>query len=114
MTTLTQTLEVVVAMYHDQAVASARAEAAHKQARAKRFLLARHNGEAKSAADADAIAEADDAVADLYSTRLIAAAVADATKQKIYSLRESIGMERTHLASQREADRLHATDPRTT
>lgn len=110
MSTLTAQLQAVVAMYHDQAVAAAEAEAEHKKWRAKRFLEAMHSGEAKSAAMAENVAEADDKIADLYSTRLISAAVAEATKQKVYSLREAIGMERTHLANQREADRIHSSD----
>jgi hypothetical protein len=110
MMTLTQTLDSVVAMYHEQAIEAAKSEAEHKRVRAKRFLKARHDGDAKSIAEADAIAEADDVVADLYSKRLIAAAIADSTKQKILSLREEIGWQRSLMANRREADRIHAMD----
>jgi superfamily II DNA or RNA helicase len=109
-TSLTAQLAAVVAMYHDQAIEAAKAEAEHKRVRAKRFLRALHDDEAKSAAMADNVAEADDLVAELYSKRLIAAAIADSTKQKLMSLREEIGMERTRLATEREMDRLHSTD----
>lgn len=108
--TLTSQLAVVVALYHEQAIEAAKAEAAHKSARARRYLKARHTGEAKSAADAEQVAEADDEVADLHSLRLISAAIADATKQKILSLREEIGMVRSEMANQREADKFHSID----
>jgi hypothetical protein len=107
MSRLTDQLAAVVAIYHDQAIKAAEAEAEHKKWRAKRFLEAMHSGEAKSAVMADNIAEADDRVADLYSKRLIAAAVADSTKQKILSLREEIGFERSLMADRRAADEAH-------
>ncbi len=110
MTSLTTQLAVVVNLYYDHAVKAAETEAEHKKARAKRFLVAMHDGEAKSAAMAEQIAEADDTVADLYSKRLIAAAIADSTKQKILSLREEIGMARSQMANEREMDRIHSTD----
>lgn len=110
MTTLTAQLSVVVAMYRDQAVKAAEAEAEHKKHRAKRKLAAIHSGEAKSDAAAETIAEADDRIADLYSQRLITAAIADSTKQKILSLREEIGMARSQMANEREMDRIHSTD----
>ena len=112
MTSLTQQLDVVVVLYREQAVAAAKAEAEHKSARAKRILRARHEGDARSMAEAECVAEADDAIADLFSRRLITAAIADSTKQKILSLREQIGWERTQMANQRAADSLHATDRR--
>lgn len=107
---LTSQLAVVVQLYYEQAIESAKAEAAHKSARAKRYLRARHSGEAKSAADAEQMAEADDEVSDLLSKRLIAAAIADATKQKIFSLREEIGMARSEMANQRAHDQIYSTD----
>jgi predicted chitinase len=106
----TDTLAAVVAMYHDQAIAAAEAEAEHKKYRAKRFLKALHDEEAKSAVMAENIAEADDTVADLYSKRLITAAIADSTKQKIMSLKEEIGYERSLMADRRVADEMHARD----
>jgi hypothetical protein len=103
-------MATVVALYQTQAVAAAQAEADHKRERAKRFLKALHDKEAKSAVMAENIAEADDVVADLLSRRLIAAAIADATKMKLMSLREEIGMIRTQMATEREMDRIHSTD----
>lgn len=108
--TLTQQLATVVHLYHQQAVEAAEAEAAHKSGRARRYLKARHEGEAKSAADAEMVADADNEVADLHSRRLISAAIADATKQKLMSLREEIGMVRSEMANAREMDKFHAND----
>jgi predicted chitinase len=103
-------MAAVVALYRQEAVAAAQAEADHKRERAKRFLQALHEKEAKSAVMAENIAEADDTVADLYSRRLIAAAIADATKQKLMSLREAVATERTQTVTERELDKFHATD----
>lgn len=116
---LTAQLAAAVHVYREQAVKAAELEAAHKRAQAKRFLVAMHRSEggeaeAKSAAMAEKIAEADDQVADLYSQRLIAAALADATKQKLMSLREEIGMARSQMANEREMDRIHSTDRQAT
>lgn len=95
-------------MYRDQAVKAAETEAEHKRARAKRFLTALHDGEAKSAAMADAVADADPGVAAALTERLIASALADATKQKILSLRTEIDFERSLMADRRAEDMLHA------
>jgi hypothetical protein len=103
-------LATEVQLFATQAVAAAEAEAAHKAARARRVLKAMHDEGVKSVAMAENIAEADDCVADLYSKRLITAALAEATKQKIYSLREAIGLERSRMASEREMDRIHSRD----
>lgn len=109
---LTEQMATVVALYRQEAVAAAEAEADHKRARAKRFLKAMHgpNPEAKSAAMAENIAEADDEVADLLSRRLIAAAIADSTRQKLMSLREEIATARSEAVTARELDKFHATD----
>lgn len=103
-----QSLPAEVALYKHQTRESAEAEAAHKKARAKRMLEARHSGEAKSVAEAECIAEADDAVADLFSRRLITAALAESTKQSLMSMREATATERTEMAGEREADKAHA------
>lgn len=110
MNRLTDQIATVVALYRTEAVAAAEAEAEHKRARAKRFLKAMHDGEAKSAAMAENIAEADDEVADLLSRRLIAAAIAASTKEKLMSLREEIATARSEAVTQRELDKFHATD----
>lgn len=108
MNRLTDQMATVVALYRQEAVAAAEAEAEHKKQRAKRFLKAMHDGEAKSAAMAENIAEADDTVADLLSRRLIAAAIATSTKEKLMSLREEIGYERSLMADRRAYDDIHS------
>jgi hypothetical protein len=108
MTSLTDQMATVVALYRTEAIAAAEAEAHHKRHRAKRFLQAMHDGEAKSAVMAENIAEADDVVADLLSRRLIAAAIADATKQKLLSLRAEMDMLRSEMADRRMHDEFHS------
>lgn len=108
MNRLTDQMATVVALYQTQAVAAAQAEAEHKRERAKRVLQALHEKEAKSAVMAENIAEADDVVADLLSRRLIAAAIADATKQKLLSMRAELDFERSLMADRRAADEFHA------
>jgi hypothetical protein len=105
---LVESLTAAVQDYRRQAVAAAEAEAAHKAARAKRCLEARHSGEAKTATEAEWIGEADERVGDLYSKRLITAALADATKQRILSIREAVGMRRSEMADARFQDDLHS------
>ncbi|MGH7743329.1 MAG: hypothetical protein ACREQ5_00705 [Candidatus Dormibacteria bacterium] len=90
------------------AVAAAHAEAEHKAERAKAILRYRAVEGCRSHAEAETRAEADDRIADLYHTRLITAAVADAHREKLRQLREQISYGRTHVASEREADRIHA------
>ena len=100
-------LDLSVQRYGTESVEAAQAEATHKAARAKRLLKARAEG-VRSVSEAEAIAEADDNVADLYMRRLTTSAVADSSKQRILSLRERVGAIRSVLADQREADRQHA------
>lgn len=102
-----QALETAVDRYAEETVAAAGAEADHKRERAKRMLRARSEG-IRSISEAEAVAEADDFVAELYMRRLTTSAVADASKQRIVALRERIGALRSYLADQRAADSLHA------
>lgn len=95
--------------YRDVVNAAAKAEAEHKVARAKAVL--RHKAtttERMSHAEAETRAEADDEIADLYQRRLIAAADAEALKQKLIQLREQNANGRVAAASEREVDRIHA------
>jgi hypothetical protein len=85
------------------------AEAQYKTARAKRKLTARSTGEAKSVAEADLVADADDYIAGLHQDFLIADAWADTLKAQMIALRERIGYGRSLMANEREADRLLAT-----
>lgn len=100
-------LDETVQRYAGEASVAAEAEADYKRNRAKRIMKARHGG-ARSVAEAETIADADDIVADLLMRRLTTAAVADASKQRIVSLRERIGALRSWVADQRAADTLHA------
>lgn len=113
-TDLIRELATTVGAYATQAIEAAQAEAAHKSGRARRCLQAKHSGEAKSAAEAEWVGDSDQTVADLLARRLITAAVADATKQRILSLREAVNYERSLMADRRAADTLHATDRRIT
>lgn len=100
-------LDVTVQRYGEEGVKAAAAEADHKRLRATRILRAKADG-TSAVSLCEAIAEADDAVADAYMRRLTSAAIADASKQRIASLRERIGALRSYLADQRAADQLHS------
>lgn len=86
------------------------AEAEYKTARAKRKLRARADGEAKSISEAEMIADADEFIADLHQKYLIAEALADSLGKSIAALRERIGYGRSLMATEREVDRLLATN----
>jgi hypothetical protein len=79
----------------------AAAEVAHKVARAKRILLARHNG-VKSMAEAEVIAEADDDVAALYLDRLNQDAIVESIREALRSIRVNQDALRTAAASARD------------
>ena len=79
----------------------AAAEAAHKLARAKRILKARHNG-VKSMAEAEVIAEADDDVSALYLARLNQDAVVESIREALRSVRVNQDALRTAAASARD------------
>lgn len=79
----------------------AAAEAAHKLARAKRILLARHNG-VKSMAEAEVIAEADDTVSAAYAERLNKDALVESIREALRSVRVNQDALRTAAASARD------------
>ena len=85
-----------------QAVQAAQAEASHKALRARRQLMARANG-IKSMAEAEVVAEADEAVALAYLERLTTAAQADSCREAMRSIRTNIEAMRTAVASHRVA-----------
>ena len=95
------------------AVEAASSEAEHKAERAKAILRykadATKRGNRVSHAEAETAAEADDTVADLYMARLTSAAVADSARQRLFQLREMVGVARTVVASDRAADMHHAS-----
>lgn len=86
--------------YAQAAQAAADAEATHKAMRAKRVLLAKANG-VRSIAEAEYTAEADDDVAQAYMERLTTAAVADAVRESLRSIRTNQDGLRTAAASHR-------------
>jgi len=107
---LTLRLHAVVDTYGSATLARAEAKAAYKNAHAKRRLAVRASGEAKSQAEADMYADADDFIADLHLKFLIAESWADRLKHEIEELKERIGFGRSVMADQREADKLLATN----
>lgn len=86
--------------YEREAVFAAEAEATHKALRARRVLLAKANG-VRSIAEAEYTAEADDDVAQAYLQRLTGAAIADATREGLRSIRTNQEALRTMAASHR-------------
>jgi hypothetical protein len=95
--------------YRGVAERAARAEAAHKLARAKAILEHKARDDVRmSHAEAEARAEADDEVAALYLERMVAAALADSHREKLRQLREQVATGRTAVTSEREVDRIHA------
>jgi hypothetical protein len=86
--------------YEREAVFAAEAEATHKALRARRVLLAKANG-VRSIAEAEYTAEADDDVAQAYLQRLTGAAIADATREALRSIRTNQEALRTMAASHR-------------
>lgn len=86
--------------YEREAVFAAEAEATHKALRARRVLLAKAHG-VKSIAEAEYTAEADDDVAQAYLQRLTGAAIADATREGLRSIRTNQEALRTMAASHR-------------
>lgn len=98
--------------YKDIAFQAACNEAEHKAARAKEILSYKARGAKAgnriSHAEAETAAEADDQVADLYMARLTSAAIADSARQRLFQLREMVGVARTVVASDRASDMHHA------
>lgn len=105
---LTLQLHKVVQQYGPATKARAVAKAAYKTAHAKKRLSVRASGEAKSQAEADMYADADDFIADLHQNYLIAEAWTDTLKAQIDELKERIGYGRSLMADQRETDKFLA------
>ena len=94
--------------YEAVLLAAATAEAEYKSKRAQAILRALAAEERVSHAKAETIAEADEEIARLYQARLAAQAKADAHRAKLNQLREQVANGRTHAATSREIDRMHA------
>lgn len=106
--------EAETAAFRQIATDAAEAEALHKREAAKFKLRAQSEAEGRtSVASLDMLADADDEIAALYRDRLVKAALLDAAVKKLQQLRERVATGRTYVASEREADRVHAEGPHT-
>lgn len=94
--------------YAEAARTRAIAEATYRAEKAKRILRARADGE-KSIAAATTVAEADQFIAKCHLDYLIADGMVDALTKSMIALRERIGVQRSVMANEREADKLLAT-----
>lgn len=84
-----------------QAPEAAQAEATHKVLRAKRILTAKASG-VRGINECEYVAEADDAVSAAYWDRLTKAAVLEATREALRSIRTNQDALRTAAASARD------------
>jgi hypothetical protein len=101
--------EMAADEYRAIALRAAEAEAAHKSARARKILQVKASEtERISHAEAEARAEADEEIANLYRNRLITAALQDSHREKLRQLREQVATGRTAVTSEREVDKIHA------
>lgn len=94
--------------FEDLALRAAKAEAAHKSARAQAILTAKASAAGMSHAEAETRAEADPRVADLYMERLTTAALADSRREKLRQLKEQQANGRSAVAYERDVDKIHA------
>lgn len=83
------------------------AEAEYRRIRAQRMAKATIS-EGASAAKAEILADADDAVAAACLRYKVGASVAEATRARLAQLREQVASDRSELAYEREADKFHA------
>lgn len=97
--------------YKNELVSAAAAEADHKRERAKFIVSARSENPKLSAAQAETMAEADDDISELYLERLGSAALAEATKHRLFMLRAKSDALRSEKVDEREAARLYADHP---
>ena len=102
------------ASFRQIAIDAAEAEATHKREAAKFKLRAQAEAGGKtSVAALDMMADADDEISGLYRDRLVKAALLDSATKRLQQLRERVATGRTYVASEREADRVHAEGPHT-
>lgn len=88
---------------------AAEAEATYRHQRA-RFIVTQRAGDPKaSVAFLESLADADEGVSAALGDRLVKAAAADAARERLRQLREQVATGRTAVASEREADRVHAS-----
>ena len=102
------------ALFRQVAIDAAESEAAHKREAAKFKLRVQAEADGKtSVAALDMLADADDEIAELYRDRLVKSALLDSATKRLQQLRERVATGRTYVASEREADRVHAEGPHT-
>lgn len=103
---LCRDLDVKVREYDGLTTRRAGAEVDFKAARARRIMRARSEG-ARSIAEAETIAAADEGLEVLWREYLLADALVDAAQKSILALRDRIGFGRSVIANERAADTLH-------
>lgn len=101
----------VTKQYKQELIAAATAEADHKRDRARFIVAARVENPKLSAAQAETEAEADDAISEAYLERLGNAALAEATKHRLFMLRSKADALRSEKVDERESNRLYADHP---
>lgn len=98
----------VTKQYKQELIAAATAESDHKRERARFIVAARASDPKLSAAQAETQAEADDHISELYLERLGNAALAEATKHRLFMLRSNADALRSERVDERESNRLYA------
>lgn len=101
----------VTKQYKNELIAAATAEADHKRERARFIVAARATDPKLSAAQAETQAEADDTISELYLERLGNAALAEATKHRLFMLRSNADALRSERVDEREAAKLYSEAP---
>lgn len=101
----------VTKQYKNELIAAATAEADHKRERARFIVSARAADPKLSAAQAETQAEADDTISELYLERLGNAALAEATKHRLFMLRSNADALRSERVDEREANKLYSEAP---
>lgn len=89
--------------------AAAHADAEYKRQRAKAVLRHKATRDRMSQAEAETRADADDQIHEAYVAKLVSAADSESHKDVLRHLREAEPSARTEVATEREADRIHAT-----
>lgn len=98
----------VTKQYQKELANAAHAEVEHKREKARFIVRARAEDPKLSATQAEMEADADDEIADLYLARLGTAAMAEATKHRLFMLRAKSDALRSEKVDERESNRLYA------
>ena len=95
--------------YRNAGHAAAEAEAEHKRLRARAVTKEKHTDPKAPLSLCEALAEADEQVAEAYRLRLVTASQVDAMKGKLAWFRAAADGKRSEVASERENARLYST-----